>query len=100
MHDLQKLFFWLYVGIMKSLHKTLLKYQLPTPDLLPLGTASPQPQTFKIMKSSKGVCACVRVGFYDSELAEGIFFCLYKSINLVLIQKISSSIFFSLNMKK
>lgn len=50
MPDLRKHFSWVYVGIMKSLHKTLLKYQLPTPDLLSLEAVFPQLQTFKIIK--------------------------------------------------
>lgn len=50
MPDLGKDFLWLYAGIMKSLHKTLLKNQLPTPDLLSPENVSPQLQAFKIIK--------------------------------------------------
>lgn len=50
MADLGKDFLWLYLGIMKSLHKTLLKNQLPTPDLISPETVSPQTQAFRIIK--------------------------------------------------
>lgn len=53
---LGKDFVQLYMSIMKSLHKTLLKSQLPTPDLLSPETVSCQLQAFKIIKGWEGVC--------------------------------------------
>lgn len=55
MSDLGKDFLWLYVGIMKSLHKTLLKNQLPTPDLLFPETVSLQDH----QGLERCVCVCV-----------------------------------------
>lgn len=62
---LGKDFVQLYVSIMKSLHKTLLESQLPTPDLLSPETVSCQLQAFKIIKGWEGVCVVGQGGFCD-----------------------------------